>query len=235
MEGKPGSTLFRRANKALNSLTLLRMTNYTYEKKARICRTLVFPKFFYGVEACDMPTNPLNKLRAASARVTNKGSRFQCNAIMFETASYGADLDPFVHILIRRVTALRRFLAKFPCALDIVQRSLQAYHAMGIAGSDGAELSLAGNDQAWRLPTRGPQGLLLRSLASFNFILTKDFHVRHALTLPSSGSLRGSLRGSPSADSSLTHAVERDSQCRLAVAASFMKPSIWTETFCMKR
>ena len=99
-EGKAGTTLVRRASKALGTLSRLRMSNYAYEKKARICRTLVFPQFFYGVEACDLPIYCVDKLRAASARITSKGSRFQCNAIMFEIASYGADLDPFVHILI---------------------------------------------------------------------------------------------------------------------------------------
>ena len=100
-----------------------------------------------------MPNNLVDKLRAAIARTTNKGSLFQCNAILFEIASYGPDLDPHVHILIRRVTALRRFLAKFPFARTTVDRCINAYHAMGFVGTNRDELDFRGNETASRLPT----------------------------------------------------------------------------------
>ena len=189
-EGKAANTLSRRVHQAIATLTRVRRANYPFSMKAHICRTLVLPGSLYGVEACDIPRHLVSKLRSSLARATNKGSTFQCNAIMFQVASYGIDLDPCAHIALRRVTMLRRYLAKFPSSHSVVDDIMRTYQSMGFVGTSISQLR-KDNTEAWRLPVRGPVGLLLHSLASFRALMLPTMEVWHAfgssfnlLTLP---------------------------------------------------
>ena len=184
MERKVTTTLVVRAKQGVDILARLRATNFSYSKKAHICRSLVLPKSLYGVEACDLPVCLLDKLRASLARATNRGSVFQCNAILFEVASYGRDLDPYVQIVVRRVTALRRHIAKFPDTRRMFEGILSTYREMNFVGTDAEKFDSSSNVEAWRLPARGPVGLLLQSLASICAALTPAFDLHHAFSIP---------------------------------------------------
>ena len=183
-EGKASTTLAARARKAIDILSRLRRTNYSYALRAHVCRCLVLPKALYGVEACDIPVVLIEKLTASLARVTSKGSQFQFNAVMFDVASYGLDLDPYVHVLVRRASMLRRFVAKFPQSTSLVDTVIRAYQDGRFVGTCMSELETGGNPESWRLPCRGPIGLLLQSLAKFHSIMLPDYTVRHAFSLP---------------------------------------------------
>ena len=67
------------------------------------------------------------RLAAAVKAVVRSRSHRHDNDLVFALGFSGADLDPMVHILLRRCCMLRRTLAKRPQAKNIADTIMQLY------------------------------------------------------------------------------------------------------------
>ena len=81
---------------------------------AKVFRTEIYPAMFYGIECSDISER---QLAAATAPVIDVFKQANDNHDVdwfFSTFEHGADLDPVVQIIRRRVMELRRATAKRP-------------------------------------------------------------------------------------------------------------------------
>ena len=80
----------------------------SYKSKAMIIRTKMIPKALYGCELAPVNETALRGLRREVADAISYTTARRSADLTFSVASYGTDLDPDVHIYIRRAQAYRR-------------------------------------------------------------------------------------------------------------------------------
>ena len=86
----------------------------THEQKQQTIATTILLKALYGSELGHCAQQQLRALQAAIADVIGPRSAKRSQAIVFELAQHRGDLDPYAHLLARKVTLLLRVLAKYP-------------------------------------------------------------------------------------------------------------------------
>ena len=129
----------------------------------------------YGCEASHVDESALAQYTSRLAKHLVPSTIMASNAMAYTVAS-DSDDDPNVHILTRRVTMLRRMIAKWPHFLPRVVALLQAYQSASAVGILYQDLSLsslapapppgAPDRHRWKMgkPLAGPIGLVLQSL-----------------------------------------------------------------------
>ena len=123
------NTLRDRFANAVAMLTRVHRLPVSRFHKAKIIRANVYPAAMYGSEVAQPTDKDIAKLAAAVAKViANNTSNHDIDWI-FSTASRGKDLDPVAVLAARKVTMLRRAVAKRPhdkwVYRDIIQRHIQ--------------------------------------------------------------------------------------------------------------
>ena len=86
----------------------------TFKSKAHSVRTKALAKALYGCEASLLHPADQMALTTAIKQAISKTSTHTSADLTFVTSSHGCDIDPETVVLTRRVTMLRRMLAKRP-------------------------------------------------------------------------------------------------------------------------
>ena len=103
--------------------------------KAKIIRTKIFPAALYGSEVAQPTEKDIAKLSVAIAKtVANNTTNHDIDWI-FSTASRGKDLDPIANLAARKVTMLRRAIAKRPHEAWVYKDMIQRHILLGTRGS----------------------------------------------------------------------------------------------------
>ena len=146
------------------------------EQKVRIVRIKANPAALYGSEACPANRNALGGYRAAVTTVLAGTDTNRSADLVFSMAQKGKDVDPEIDILLRRISAVRRFATRSSRNRKIVDELLDIYHKAGFMGTYQGEDHLRGLKPAphpkhpdrrrWdpEVPPKGPIALLLHSI-----------------------------------------------------------------------
>ena len=120
------ATLTDRMRKGIAIANCVDQKPWPFPIKAQVARLLILPLALYGVEASLPNLTTLSTLSSALARLAGPHSTLTSNALVFSLSPYG-DLDPLTFKLQRRVTLLRRMIAKHSYAKDLVTEIYDLY------------------------------------------------------------------------------------------------------------
>ena len=107
-----GTTLSNRLQKVAEEVGVLNKIKASYERKAMVLRSAKIPKALYGCEAAPANERLLQVLRTKFTQALSYTTKQRSSDLTFATCSQGPDLDPDVHILVRRAVALRRYITR---------------------------------------------------------------------------------------------------------------------------
>ena len=114
--------------------------------RADIIRTKALPRALYGIEGSQPPGQQMRKVASAIKDAITHSSTHRSHDLTFAVCSNGSDLDPEVHMLIRRVILLRRMMTKHVRASEAVLHIYRLYKSHEYDGTDVGKV-LAGRVQ----------------------------------------------------------------------------------------
>ena len=167
-------TLTNRMVEAAQLINRIARTNLTTTMRAHVIRMAGIAKGLYGVECSAENGQALQKLRVAIANAIAPKSSLRSLDLTFATANLGRDLDPLIILMVRRVSMLRRMLAKHDHLQTMVQQTWENYRKNGHQGTFCDPKVMAGkspmpgfgkgNRNKWKCATepRGPIGLVFK-------------------------------------------------------------------------
>ena len=125
------------------------------------------------METLNISTKAMKDLRSASVSCIRPVRCRRSPTIVFEVGSYGKDLDPEVQQLVRKVTLLRRVVAKHPKQVVKVKLIMEMYIRVNKKG-------MQTDQEATELDGRcmGPVGLLRQELHKIGATLDGKFCIR---------------------------------------------------------
>ena len=124
-----GKTLSNRMQKATAMTKRLAWLPISTAFKERVVRANILPAGLYAVESSSVNQSALNMLRAAIANAIGPKSARANPDMVFNCTSCSGDLDPLVYILVQRVTALKRIMAKFPDTMQTISDIIHHYNS----------------------------------------------------------------------------------------------------------
>ncbi len=116
-----GVTLTKRMLKAIAMVKKLAWLPIPVAFKEKIVRANILPAGLYAVETTTVNNSTLRMLRAAIANAIGPKSTRASTDMVFNCTACSGDLDPLVYIMVQRVTALKRIMAKFPETVPIIR------------------------------------------------------------------------------------------------------------------
>ncbi len=153
-------TLTKRLENATDAVNRLARLPITKARKAHIIRTNILPAALYGSEVAEGSKKAMQALRASIANAIGPRSVRRSPAMTFESCSgKGKDLDPMVQRLVRKVTLLRRTIAKHEEVGGKVKTILQKYAKRRMAGTCND-----GKNHDVKVQPLGPVGMLIQEL-----------------------------------------------------------------------
>ena len=170
-----GCTLNDRIDCGTSIASRLCLFSWDYVDKQAVVRTLVLPTALYGCEIAPYAIGAMGKLYTAIAKAIGPYSHASSNPMAYNLVE-GPNLDPTEEVLVRRITLLRRMLAKHPSLQAICDHIFRHYAHAGAHGTITDPAYLDGLSPAppgyapyepWKptvAPPAGPIGLLLQQL-----------------------------------------------------------------------
>ena len=139
-------TLTQRLRRATQWVRRLRSLPITHEQKIQTIRTMILPAACYGSEVGHCSQVELKALRTAIVEAIGPKSARRSVPLIMELVGAQGDIDPAVHMLVRKVSLLLRIIAKFPSTKIKVRSLLCAYATQHRKGTPGW-LGLEGEDE----------------------------------------------------------------------------------------
>ena len=131
----------------------------THQQRINIIHTMVLPAALYGSEVSHCPAAELKALRTAIVNTLGPKSTTRSVPLIMELCGGHREVDPQVCLLTRKLTLLRRILAKYPSTATKVQSLLCAYNTQHRPGTP------AGRSNTQPRHLFGPISHLLHDLA----------------------------------------------------------------------
>ena len=147
-------TLTKRLKQASATVLKIRRLPHTYAQKAHFIRTKALPQGLYGCEASHINQQAMESLTVCIVDTIAPHSSLRAQALVFDTASAGNDLDPQVEVLIRRSLATRRAQVYIEDFQDRFAALVKHYNTKKAWGSKDA--------------FAGPVGYIMQSCQYFN-------------------------------------------------------------------
>ena len=157
-----GKTLSNRMQKATAMSRTLAWLPISNACKERVVRANILPTGLYAVESSSVNQSALNTLRTAIANAIGPKSARANPDMVFNCTSCSGDLDPVVYILVERVTALKRVMAKFPDTMQMIIDIIHNYNSNS-------------NNQCLHT---GPVAMLINDLKDHGASLTSNFVIQ---------------------------------------------------------
>ncbi len=157
-----GKTLSNRMQKATAMTKRLAWLPISAAFKERVVRANILPAGLYAVESSSVNHSILNMLRAAIVNAIGPRSARANPDMVFNSTTCAGDLDPKVYVLVQRVTALKRIMAKFPDTVHIIGDILRHYNS---------------NSNKHCNPT-GPVAMLVQDLIDLGATLNNSFIIQ---------------------------------------------------------
>ena len=107
-----GTTLTKKMDKATKMVKHLRWMPISTPEKESIIRANILPMALYGCEAAHINDAVFQRMRSAIAEAIGPRSAKACTDLVFEFSTTSKDIDPAVHVLYNRTSALRRVVTK---------------------------------------------------------------------------------------------------------------------------
>ena len=126
-------------------------------KKLRIIKGLILAKSLYGTEAAEPSCKRVDALTTAIVKAMGIRNERRSIALAYEANQEAGELDPRINMLVRKVTLLRRIIARRPDMQKIISGIIDEYNTL-YANTPMATLPRN------KLPCRGPVGLLVLHL-----------------------------------------------------------------------
>ncbi len=152
------STTSDRLRVAISSTHKVRRLPISKADKRMIILANILPAALYGIEMVKTNKALIDELGAAIAGAVGPRSARRARAGVFEARSEGKEIDPKVVQLTRRVSLLRRILAKFPEVAVKVRLIVKKYEIKFQANPDGSKV------HDWEDHLKGPIGFLFGEL-----------------------------------------------------------------------
>ena len=183
------STQTARINKAAAMLKRAARLPVDTQSKANTVRTKILPTALYACEASEVSDAHLASLTSHILSVLTTGRHNKRDLIAtFIASSHGHDRDPVGQVLLRRITQIRRTLAKHPDILPKVKDIHRMYQRGNHPGAMNHNLPHANTSapHPYRASTTpykrgmsaaGPIGLLLSSIHCTGSTLDKYFYM----------------------------------------------------------
>lgn len=162
-------------------------------RKAQAIRTYAHTKALYGCETARPDEAALGKYTNRILDVMTYNGGIRSADLVFNIGSRGDDLDPNIEILVRRVAALRRLIAKdteLKSILDDTLSIVTKNHYPGTYHSDCILADLqptkrgSSVDRGDHLPPNGPITHLLDSLHMCGAVLDTNYNILQANEVP---------------------------------------------------
>ena len=109
---KNGSTIVKRIKAAKNMCCRLKWLKLTNKNKQKIIMSNIIPAALYGAETTFISDAALASIRTCVAEVIGPKSGKRSIDMVFNLSDTNKELDPKAHILIKRVTEMRRMWLK---------------------------------------------------------------------------------------------------------------------------
>ena len=175
------TTIANRLRRATQWVKRLRGLPITHAQKLTTIRSMILPAALYGAEVGHCPKAELQALETAIANAVGPRSNRRSVPLTMEMCSTSGEIDPRVHLLVRKITLLLRILAKFPHSKTKVQALLCAYHTQHRQGTTAWQ-GMKGEDQ--HTHNFGPISHLLVELHNMGATIGTDFVVTQAEEAP---------------------------------------------------
>ena len=166
------------------------MVSASYDKETVAIRGKMIPKALYGCETSPINETAMRMLRTAFANCITFVTTRRSIDLTFVMASIGTDLDPDVDVMTRRMTMLRRMMAKDPRTAEIMKDIYAKYREGNEPGCKADEETLRSKELG-RHPTsktrarlrkqcnpKGPVGLALESAHLQAASLDENFPIK---------------------------------------------------------
>lgn len=111
---KYASTLRDRINSTIAIVHRIARLPVAFKDRAKLIRTRIFPKAFYGVEVSQAPEQSIDALNAAIANAITKKAGNRSPPLLCSFGSHGDDLDGHLNIALRRIATFKRMITKYP-------------------------------------------------------------------------------------------------------------------------
>ena len=118
---KHSATLHDRVDEAITSAHIVNALPLERANKATTVRTHILPKALYGCEVSSAARHVMEHISTVILSLINPATGMRSKDFTYTTCSYGQDLDPDIHVLHRRIMALRRGIAKDPSCIQSVR------------------------------------------------------------------------------------------------------------------
>ena len=140
------NTLRKRFNSAICIMKKVARLPVNRSCKAKLIRAKIFPAALYGSEVCQPTERDIATLSTAIAGVIANKSVHHDIDWLFASCSRGKDLDVVSNLLARKVTMLRRNIAKRPQELWMYRDMVCRHAASGTPGATCQRNNEAQND-----------------------------------------------------------------------------------------
>ena len=168
---KVATTVNRRFLVARQMAQRLRWMPLSQVQKEHYVRANILPAALYGAEAADVSKASMRGLRSAIARAIGPRSGRRSVSLTYSCTRASRDLDPAVQIVVNRVLAVRRIMAKHMGKFGMVRLIIREYSKLAAFACDrdvGGDMSCA---------VHGPVGLLMRDLRRLGAKLHEDLRI----------------------------------------------------------
>ena len=175
-----GTTINARIDNATATCKRIRFLNISIHDKERLIRGKILPMALYGIENAHPTEAKLHALQSAIVDVIGTNAARRCNTMIFQLATGGEDLDPYIQVTVRRFDTFRRMWHKHPAYQVMCRGILNFYSQNATPGVFNGEEELGKLGENYsacqpRIGTNGPIGYLLQAAHQIGGALDSSF------------------------------------------------------------
>ena len=189
---KNGSTIVKRIKAAKDMCCRLKWLKLTNKNKQKIIMSNIIPAALYGAETTFISDAALASIRTSVAEVIGPKSGKRSIDMVFNLSDTNKELDPKAHILIKRITEMRRMMAKNTECKELISLMISIHNKNGIISDVEGDDSCSQHRQMpditnWKNDLNeeeenqngitGPVELLVNELNKYGYAIDPEFNI----------------------------------------------------------